>query len=253
MRLAITGSALYVPARGPLSARIRVGLERILGTPVLQAYGTTETGTIAANPPVGLRKPETVGFSPDNDFAIMDASGKVVGPGIEGEIVVRGPTVFGGYENDPAANRSIFRDGWYRTGDQGIIDADGYARLIGRLDEMINRGGEKIAPREIDEALLTHDDVAQAVSFPIPHATLHQELASVVVLQSDALVTADELRRFVGQRLAPFKVPRIILCAAEIPKGPTGKLNRRDMAAYFGLDGEPQPKLRYRPKSRKCC
>jgi len=232
---------------GPLPARVRVGLEKILSAPVLEVYGTTETGTIAANPPVGMRKLGTVGLSPDNDIAIMDADGNLLAPGIEGEVIVRGATVFGGYENDPAANQRVFRDGWYRTGDQGFIDADSYIKLVGRLDEVINRGGEKISPREVDEALLAHEAVAQAVSFPVPHATLHQDIAAAVVPRSGAQVTGDELRRFLATRLAPFKVPRVILRTAELPKGPTGKLARTGLAAHFGLTLEAAPSAQVEP------
>ena len=179
--------------------------------PVLEVYSTTETRPIAANPPDGRRKPGTVGISMDHNVSIMDIDGHLCGSGIEGEVVVRGAGVFGGYENDPAAKQRVFRNEWYRTGDQGVIDADGYVRLIGRLDEVINRGGQKISPREVDDALLAHEAVAEAISFPIPHATLHQEIAAAVVPRSGAQVTGDELRRFVAKRLAPFKVPRVIL------------------------------------------
>lgn len=220
---------------GPLSARVRVELEQILGTPVLEIYGATETGTIAANPPVGTRKPGTVGRSVDDDIAIMDGDGHLLAKGMVGEVVVRGNTVFGGYEDDLDTNRRIFREGWYCTGDRGVMDADGYLKLIGRLDEVINRGGEKVSPREIDEALLSHDAVAQAVSFPVPHPTLNQEIAAAVVLRSGAYLTEDKLRRFLADRLAPFKVPRVIVYAAELPKGPTGKVGRAGLAGHFGI------------------
>ena len=171
---------------GPLPAHVREGIEKIVGAPLLEVYGTTETGTVAANSPVGTRKPGTVGTSPDNDIAIMDDDGNLLAAGMEGEVVVRGAIVFDGYENDPAANERIFRGEWYRTGDHGVIDADGCIKLLGRLDEVINRGGEKIAPREVDEALLAHEAVAEAVSFPVPHATLHQEIAAAVVPRGGA-------------------------------------------------------------------
>jgi acyl-CoA synthetase (AMP-forming)/AMP-acid ligase II/pimeloyl-ACP methyl ester carboxylesterase/acyl carrier protein len=226
---------------GPLPARVRVGVEAILGAPLLEVYGTTETGTVAANSPVGPRKPGTVGTSPDNDIAIVDDDGNQLAAGMEGEVVVRGAIVFNGYENDPAANRRVFRGEWYRTGDVGVIDADGFIKLLGRLDDVINRGGEKISPREVDEALLAHEAVAEAVGFPVPHATLHQEIAAAVVPHSGMLVAGDDLRRFLATRLTPFKVPRVILCAAELPKGPTGKVNRKSLAAHFGLGLEAVP------------
>ena len=219
---------------GPLPARVRMGLEAILGVPMLEYYGMTETGAVTANSPVA-RKPGTVGASPDNDVAIVDDHGEPLPPGIEGEVVVRGAIVFNGYENDPATNQRVFRGGWYRTGDRGVIDNEGFVKLLGRLDEVINRGGEKISPQEVDDALLAHEAVAEAVSFPVPHRTLHQEIAAAVVLYSGARVTSDDLRSFLAKRLASFKVPRVILCTTELPKGPTGKLKRAALAAHFDI------------------
>ena len=161
---------------GPLAASVRIGrIERTLGMPLLEVYGATETGTITANRTTGERRPGTVGTALDNDIAIMNPDGDLVPAGVAGEVVVRGPTVFAGYEHDPAINQRLFVDDWYRTGDQGTMDADGYVKLLGRIDDIINRGGEKIAPREVDDALLDHPAVAEAVSFPITHPTLHQE------------------------------------------------------------------------------
>ena len=232
---------------GPLAAGVRDGIEKTVGAPLLEVYGTTETGTVAANSLVGTRKPGMVGTSPDNDVAIMGDDGNLLAAGMEGEVVVRGATVFGGYENDPAANKRIFRGEWYRTGDQGVIDSDGYIKLLGRLDEVINRGGEKIAPREIDDALLAHEAVAEAVTFPVPHPTLNQEIAAAVVPRAGAKVTGHELRRFLATRLAPFKIPRVVLCTSELPKGPTGKLGRRDLAAHFDLAPKPPPNMQNEP------
>lgn len=218
---------------------------------VLEIYRSTETGTIAGNPPVGIRKPSMVRISPDNDIAVMDVEGNLLSSNMVGEVVVRGATVFGGYENDAIANQRVFHNGWYRTGDQGFMDAEGYLKLMGRLDEVINRGGEKIAPQQVDEALLEHDAVVQAVSFPVRHRTLHHELAAAVVLRSGTQVTEDELRKFLSARLTPFKIPRRIICTAELPKGPTGKLPRTSLAEHFGLaidtptgtNAEPQTKI----------
>jgi oxalate---CoA ligase len=234
LRFARTGS-------GPLPDVVRVSLEKILGVPVLEAYSTTESGTIAANSPSGLRKPGMVGRALDCEVAIMDASANMLASGIEGEIVVRGAAVFGGYENAPAVNERAFRNGWYHTGDHGFIDADGFIKLTGRVDEVINRGGEKIAPREVDEALLAHPAVAEAVSFPVPHARLHQDIAAAIVPRSGLHVTGDELRRFLAKRLAAFKIPHVIVCVAELPKGPTGKFVRTDLAAHFGLGLDAAP------------
>ena len=112
----------------------------------------------------------------------MDASGRHLPPGERGEVVIQGPNVIRGYENNPEANASSFVDGWFRTGDQGFLDADGYLTLVGRIKELINRGGEKISPREIDEVLLAHPAVAEAVCFGVPHATWGEEVAAAVVL-----------------------------------------------------------------------
>ena len=226
---------------GPLPARVRLGLERILRTPVLERYSTTETGLITANPPSGQRKPGTVGTSADDHVAVLGEDGRPVPVGMVGEIVVRSGRVFGGYENDPAANQRVLRDGWFRTGDQGCMDADGYLTLLGRLDDVINRGGEKIAPPEVDAALLEHPAVALAVSFPVPHPTLHQEIAAAVVLQRGQHAGESELRQFVSERLAAFKVPREILITDALPQGPTGKLSRKAMAEHFGLTSEAAP------------
>ena len=220
---------------GPLSQQARLGLERILGAPVLEVYSSSETGSITANPIAGIRKPGTVGISPDDDVAVMDLAGNLVSAGVKGEIVVRGPTVFDGYEANPAANQRAFCNGWYRTGDEGIMDADGYLKVSGRLDEVINRGGEKISPREVDEALLEHHAVAEAASFPLPHPTLHQELVAAVVPHRGAQVSEDELRQFLAARLTPFKIPRRIIWASELPKTPRGKLARNRLADHFGL------------------
>ena len=221
---------------GALPVAVGAALEDALGVPMLESYSTTETGTITAIPLSGPRKPGSVGLSPDDDVAIVDEDGAPLEAGMAGEVAVRGDIVFDGYENDADANRRAFRGGWFHTGDRGVIDADGYLRLLGRIDEVINRGGEKISPAEVDEALLTHEAVAQAISFPIPHPTLHQDIAAAVVPRPHAKVDQTQLRRFLAARLASYKVPRVIVCTAELPAGPTGKLSRKNMAAHFGLD-----------------
>ena len=165
----------------------------------------------------------------------MDEAGKLLRPGETGEIVIRGDNVTAGYENNPKANAEAFVDGWFRTGDQGVIDADGYIRLTGRLKEIINRGGEKISPREVDEALMDHPAVLQAVTFAVPHPMLGEDVAAAVVLREGASASEKDLRTFVSERLAAFKTPRKIMLVAEIPKGATGKLQRIGLAAKFGL------------------
>jgi acyl-CoA synthetase (AMP-forming)/AMP-acid ligase II len=175
----------------------------------------------------------------------MDAAGNLLPAGAVGEIVVRGPNVMLGYENNPSANREAFTHGWFRTGDEGFCDADGYLFITGRLKEIINRGGTKISPQEVDDVLIQHPAVAQAATFAVPHVRWGEDVTSAVVLRQNASATAQELRRFVTTRLATFKVPSQILIVETIPVGPTGKLQRRNLAAQFGLTvpAQDQPAL----------
>lgn len=165
----------------------------------------------------------------------MNETGGLLGPGDTGEVVIQGPGVTPGYENNPAANESAFAGGWFHTGDRGYLDAEGYLFLTGRTKEMINRGGEKISPREVDEALLEHPAVAQALAFALPDERLGEEVGAAVVLEPNAAAAENELREFAGRRLADFKVPRRIVFLPEIPKGPTGKPQRIGLAAKLGL------------------
>ncbi len=212
-------------------------LEQVFGAPLIEAYGMTEaTHQMASNPlPPGVRKPGTVGLAAGPEVAIMGPDGALLAAGETGEIVIRGPNVTQGYESNPAANAEAFREGWFRTGDQGQMDAEGYVSITGRLKEIINRGGEKISPREVDEVLMDHAAVAQVVCFGLPHPKLGEEVGAVVVLREGASATERELQQFVGQRLADFKVPARILFMAEIPKGATGKLQRIGLAQKLGL------------------
>ncbi len=212
-------------------------LEEAFEAPLIEAYGMTEaTHQMASNPlPPRTRKPGSVGLAAGPEIAIMDEAGGLLPHGAVGEIVIRGPNVTAGYENNPKANAEAFTNGWFRTGDQGVMDADGYLSLTGRLKEIINRGGEKISPREVDEVLMDHPAVAQVVCFGMPHPKLGEEVAAVVVLREGAQATERELQAFVGARAADFKVPKKILFMAEIPKGATGKLQRIGLAARLGL------------------
>jgi acyl-CoA synthetase (AMP-forming)/AMP-acid ligase II len=212
-------------------------LEETFGCPVVESYGMTEaTHQMASNPlPPAPRKPGTVGIAAGPEVAIMDPDGKLLSRGTIGEIVIRGPNVTAGYANNPKANAEAFTNGWFRTGDQGVMDADGYLSLTGRLKEIINRGGEKIAPREVDDVIMDHPAVAQVVTFGIPHDKLGEDVAAAVVLKEGQNVGEKELRDFVAGKLADFKVPRKILFLAEIPKGATGKLQRIGLAAKLGL------------------
>jgi acyl-CoA synthetase (AMP-forming)/AMP-acid ligase II len=165
----------------------------------------------------------------------MDDDGNLVGAGEIGEIVIRGENVTAAYENNPKANAEAFTNGWFRTGDQGTLDPEGYVSITGRLKEIISRGGEKISPREIDEVLMDHPAVLQVVTFGIPHDKLGEEVGAVVVLREGMSATERELRDFVAGRVADFKVPRKLLFMDEIPKGATGKLQRIGLAQKLGL------------------
>jgi len=208
-------------------------LEERFGAPVLEAYGMSEAAhQMASNPlPPEPRLPGSVGRGTGVRIGIMDAAGELQPVGAPGEVVIQGPNVITGYEANPEANASSFTDGWFRTGDQGTLDASGYLRLIGRLKEMINRGGEKIAPGEIDEALLKHPAVGEAVAFGVPHPTWGEEVAAAVVLKGEA--SERELIRHCRDLLAEFKVPKRIHVVEQIPRTATGKIQRRNVAATF--------------------
>ncbi|KAA0218939.1 MAG: AMP-dependent synthetase [Lautropia sp.] len=212
-------------------------IEEVFGAPLVEAYGMTEAAhQMAANPlPPRVRKPGTVGIAAGPEVAIMDEAGTLLAHGNVGEVVIRGENVTRGYENNPKANAEAFTNGWFRTGDQGVMDAEGYLSITGRLKEIINRGGEKVSPREVDEVLMDHPAVAQVVTFAIPHDKLGEEVGAVVVLREGATLTEKELREFAATRLADFKVPRKVLFMAEIPKGATGKLQRIGLAKKLGL------------------
>jgi acyl-CoA synthetase (AMP-forming)/AMP-acid ligase II len=220
-----------------LAPPVLSALEETFGAPVIEAYGMTEAcHQMASNPlPPGRRIAGTVGLAAGPDVRIMDARGNLLGAGVRGEIVIRGPNVMGGYEANPAANAAAFHDGWFRTGDQGMMDADGYIAITGRLKEIINRGGEKISPREVDEVLMDHPAVMQAVTFAIPHDKLGEDVGAAIVLRDGAALCERDLREYAALRLADFKVPRRIVFLEDIPKGPTGKLQRIGLAEKLGL------------------
>lgn len=213
-------------------------LEAVFGCPLVESYGMTEAShQMASNPLAGPRKPGSVGKAAGPEVAIMDDDGTILAQGEIGEVVIRGPNVTAGYEANPEANAKAFTHGWFRTGDQGAFDAEGYLTLTGRLKELINRGGEKVSPLEVDGVLSAHPAVAQALTFAMPHAKLGEEVAAAVVLREGAPCTERELRDFAAQQLADFKVPRKVVFLAEIPKGATGKLMRIGLAEKLGLSG----------------
>jgi acyl-CoA synthetase (AMP-forming)/AMP-acid ligase II/thioesterase domain-containing protein len=215
------------------------GLEATFGVPVIEAYGMTEAAhQMASNPlPPAVRKPGTVGCAAGPELAVLDPDGHVLPPGEIGEVAVHGPNVFAGYEANPEANDTAFSNGWFRTGDEGSLDDDGYLTLRGRIKEIINRGGEKISPLEVDDALLRHPAVGQAVTFSLADPLLGEEVAAAVVVAAGSATGERDLQDFVAQQLAPFKVPRRIVVVDEIPKGPTGKVQRVGLADRLGVAG----------------
>jgi acyl-CoA synthetase (AMP-forming)/AMP-acid ligase II len=222
-------------AGAALAPEVHEMMEAVLGIPVLEHYGSSETAQLAANlPPPRARKRGTCGMPWPGILKIVDAEGGEVPPGTPGEILVTGPSVTAGYLNSPDLNRESFRAGWFRTGDMGSIDHDGFLRLHGRCKELINRGGEKIAPLEIDQALLNHPDVDEAAAFAVPHPRLGEDVAAAVVLRPGATITPAGLREFLAVRLASFKIPRRITVLDRLPKGITGKVQRGQLSKMLG-------------------
>ncbi len=220
-----------------LPAPVMKELESVFGCPVIESYGMTEAShQMTSNPlPPAARKPGSVGRAAGPEVAILSEDGQKLPPGETGEVVIKGPNVTAGYVANDSANAAAFTDGWFRTGDQGVFDGEGYLTITGRLKELINRGGEKVSPLEVDAVLLGHPAVAQAVTFALPHDKLGEEVGAAIVLREGAALTERELRDFAAQRLADFKVPRRVLFLEEIPKGATGKLQRIGLAAKLGL------------------
>ncbi len=222
-----------------LPPQVMMDVEAAFHVPVIESYGMTEAAhQMAANPlPPREHFPGSVGVAAGPEIAIMSEEGALLPTGELGEIVIRGRNVTAGYENNPDANAKAFTDGWFRTGDEGYLDADGYLRLTGRLKEIINRGGEKVSPLEVDNVLSEHPDVAQVLTFAMPHPKLGEEVAAAIVLREGTDPTEHDIREFAGKKLAAFKVPRKIVFLAEIPKGATGKLMRIGLAAKLGVSG----------------
>ncbi|NEO41936.1 MAG: AMP-binding protein [Moorea sp. SIOASIH] len=235
----------------PLPPQVMASLEAEFNAPVIESYGMTEAShQMASNPlPPKTRKPGSVGVAAGPEVAIMDEEGNLLPVGEVGEVVIRGENVTCGYHNNPDANQSAFTNGWFRTGDLGYLDRDNYLFLKGRIKEIINRGGEKISPREVDEVLLDHPAIAQVVTFATPHTLLGEDVAVAVVLQEGASVTEQEIKEFAATRLADFKVPRVVVFIDEIPKGPTGKRQRIGLAQKLGLTASDptMPRADYAP------
>jgi amino acid adenylation domain-containing protein len=182
-----------------------------------------------------VRKIGSVGRAAGPEIAILDGEGRCLPAGKPGEIVLRGPTIARGYDNDAAATAAAFRDGWFRTGDLGYLDRDGYLFIVGRIKEVINRGGQKVSPFEVEEALLSHPDVLEAGAFAVPHERLGENVAAAVVLRPNSSTSTRELRDFAAKRLARYKVPGLIRVVPEIPKGASGKIRRSALAEAFSL------------------
>lgn len=223
----------------PLPAVLIEQLETVINAPLLESYSMTEAAhLICSNPlPPKVRKPESVGYGFGVEIAIMDEEGNLLEKGESGEVVIKGANVVDGYENNPEANEKAFKDGWFRTGDQGTIDEDGYLRLTGRLKELINRGGEKISPLEVDDVLLRHPAIAEALAFAVPHKMLGEDIHAALVLKNNS-VSEQEIKAHCAASLAEFKVPRHFHILDELPKGASGKLQRLKMAELLDLAGE---------------
>jgi len=219
---------------------VMADMEAAFGAPVLEAYGMTEAAhQMASNPlPPAARKPGSVGPGTQVGISIRDEKGNVLPTGERGEVCISGPNVVKGYENNPEANATAFFGEWFRTGDQGTLDEQGYLSLTGRLKEMINRGGEKISPREIDEVLLAHPAIAEAVAFGAPHATWGEEVAAAVKLKDGETAKEADILAFCRERLADFKRPKQIFITDAIPRTATGKIQRRVVAQAFST--QPQ-------------
>jgi acyl-CoA synthetase (AMP-forming)/AMP-acid ligase II/thioesterase domain-containing protein/acyl carrier protein len=231
----------------PISEGTSRELEEVFGAPVLDAYGLSETGQLSSGSPCAEGNPfGTLGRPDPAEVAVFGEDGTALPRGCTGEIVVRGPGVSPGYLDASGIVLSALVDGWFHTGDLGAIDGEGYLRLSGRLKDMINRGGEKIAPAEIEQVLLQHPDVTEAAAFALPHSRLGEDVGAVVVLKPEAKVSAIDLRNFVANRLIPFKVPRRIHLVDVLPKAETGKLSRPLLTKLFA---RPDSKTRVAPRT----
>jgi len=224
---------------GRLAPAVVTGLEGIFGVPVIEAYSSTESGRICGNPlPPRRRKPGTVGLPTIHSVvSVVDHHGQPVKQGEQGEVVVRGGNVFDGYDRNPTANEEAFFGDWYRTGDVGVFDEDGYLRLVGRIREIINRGGQKISPVDIDEALMAHPDIVDAAAFALPHPMLGEVVGAAVVLRPGSRLSDRDITAFLVRRLEPIKMPRTFAFVERIPRGPSGKARRYEVAKLFEAHG----------------
>ncbi|HYL38524.1 MAG TPA: AMP-binding protein [Bryobacteraceae bacterium] len=226
-------SVRFLRAGGaPLPGSVAEQIESLFRAPLLQVYGLSEATSIAMDRLAGERRRGSCGQPSGAEVRIVNADRLVVPRGETGEVVVRGPVVIDGYFRNPELTRAAFRDGWFHTGDLGYLDADNFLFLTGRASEFINRGGEKISPLQVDQALMTHPDVAEAVTFSVPHDKLGEDVAAAVVLRAGAAATASDLQKFAATRLAAHKLPRRIFFLDKLPTGPTGKVQRSKIWEY---------------------
>lgn len=216
----------------PLPVDLMRELEEAFGVPVIQTFGMTEAAPLITTNrlPPGIRKPGSTGTPCGCEVAVLDAAGETLPRGTTGEVAVRGPNVFSGYEDDPETNARVFRCGWFMTGDVGRFDEDGFLHLTGRVKEMINRGGEKIAPAEVEEAAGSHPAVSEAAAFGIPHPTLGEDVGLAVVPRAAGSIDRESIRSHIASHLSRFKVPTVVLVLDKLPRCPIGKIRRRELA-----------------------
>ncbi|KAK4758548.1 hypothetical protein SAY87_019849 [Trapa incisa] len=219
-----------------LAPSILERLEESFGAPVLEAYAMTEASHLMASNPLpedGPHKPGCVGKPVGQDMAILDENGMVQKEGLPGEVCIRGPNVTKGYKKNPEANKHAFKFGWFHTGDIGYLDSYGYLHLVGRIKELINRGGEKISPIEVDAVLMAHPDVDQAVAFGVPDDKYGEEINCAIVPKEGVKITEGEVTEFCKKNLASFKVPKKVFIADNLPNTASGKIQRRIVAEHF--------------------
>ena len=213
-------------------------LNDIFETPVIEAYGMTEaTHQMASNPlPPAIQKPGLVGMPAGPEICIMNDKNEKLPQGEIGEICIKGDNVTNGYENNPEANKQSFVNDWFRTGDEGFFDEDGYLKISGRLKEIINKGGEKISPLEVDNILMDFPPIDQALCFGYKDKMLGEDIAVAIKLKENKSCTEDDIKSYANEKLAKFKIPKKIFIVKDIPKGATGKLQRIGLAKKFGLE-----------------
>lgn len=216
-----------------LQPRLMTELETVFGIPVIQTFGMTEAGPLISSTrlPPAVRKPGSTGQSCGTEIKVVGPDDQPCATGIEGDLAIRGDNVFQGYENDPDANAAQFRDGWFYTGDIGYLDAEGDLFLTGRTKQLVNRGGEKINPQEVEDALVSMTAVAEATAFAIQHPTLGEDIAAAVVVREADTLHEARIRTYLTKRLAAFKVPQRILFLERLPRNPVGKVDRLALSA----------------------